>query len=239
MRAIEKVEQISTDFNEGNEPFDDVEFPEERLLDTLDLDTPEDRLRAVSLFSTLDYNRNAGQLVDKILELRDSRLLEPEYVADNPEQVREAFVDVAFRYKNRDADAWIENCSIITNEYHGLWSNLLLETGCDAPQLVKRLNKDGFLCIKGVKIAPMYARIINDNVFTLDNIWELEIPVDTHIRRLSKDLFNAPDKDDAWIRREWRGVSCSTDISPHIVDGALWHIGNKWNDWGEEYWKGL
>lgn len=23
------------------------------------------------------------------------------------------------------------------------------------------------------------------------------------------------------------------------VDGALWHIGNKWDDWGEDYWDSL
>lgn len=82
----------------------------------------------------------------------------------------------------------------------------------------------------------MYARIVNDNVAELTNMWHLEIPVDTHIRRLSKALFLQPEMSDDEIRVRWRHVAQSHDITRHVVDGALWHIGNKWDEWGEDYW---
>lgn len=236
--------RLEQDFKQGNGPFADVQFPEERLLDELLLDTDEDKLQAISLFATLDYNRDANQLVDKILEIRDSHLLDPEYVASNEARVREVFDDVAFRYRNRDADAWLKNCRIITEKYDGEWSNLVADVGFNAPTLVARLNSDGFSVLKGVKVAPMYARIISDDVVALDNLWELDIPVDTHIRRLSKDLFCSenevfrlgPEPSDDDIRGAWRVVAEKHDVDRAIVDGAMWHIGNQWDNWGENYW---
>lgn len=39
------------------------------------------------------------------------------------------------------------------------------------------------------------------------------------------------------IREKWREVRHSMDnISLHVVDGALWQIGN---NWGEQYWKNI
>lgn len=231
-----QLNQIESDFSEKNGPFNDVQFPEERLLETLTLDTDEAKLQAISLFATLDYNRDANQLVDKILELRDSNLFDPEYVSSNEEYVKEVFDDVAFRYRNRDASSWIKNCNIIKDKYDGKWVNLVGDVGFNAPTLVARLECDGFNVLKGVKVAPMYCRIISDEVIKLDNLWELDIPVDTHIRRLSKDLFNAPNASDDEIREEWRRIGSEYDINRHIVDGSLWHIGNKWDSWGKEYW---
>jgi N-glycosylase/DNA lyase len=112
-------------------------------------------------------------------------------------------------------------------------------------RLVNRLEADDFNCLKGVKIAPMYARIIDDEVCDLHNIWELDIPVDTHIRRLSRDLFNSENEffrvgkevNDDEIRFVWRELAKEHDISRHIVDGGLWLIGNNWDSWGKEYWE--
>ena len=233
--TIDTIQRIEQDFAENNAPFDDVEFPEERLLDEMLVESAESKLQVISLFATLDYNRDANQLVDKILELRDSNLLDPHFVVEKEEYVRSSFDEVAFRYKSRDADAWIKNCRILCEEYHGRWTELLLETGCDAPSLVEQLNDDDFNCLKGVKIAPMYARIINDDVCNLRRLWELDIPVDTHIRRLSKELFG-DEYDDDEIRELWYMHGVSNDIDRHVVDGALWHIGNQWDNWGEDYW---
>ena len=240
MDTIKAVTQIQHDFKNQQPPFDGIEFPEKRLLDELLLDGREDKLRAISLFATLDYNRNANQLVDKILEICDTNLLNPSYVAANQDRVAEVFEDISFRYSNRDANGWYTNCQIIADKYNGKWIELLLDTGLDAPRLVKQLNDDGFLYLKGKKIAPMYARIINDEVAPMDDVWELDIPVDTHIRRLSQDLFDSgEDMSDDMIRNEWRGLAIETDISRHIVDGALWQIGNNWESWGKEYWCSL
>lgn len=254
MNTKQAIRTIEEDFENGTGPFADTTFPEERLLSTMAERTAdgnvaslsmEDRLALVSAFATFDYNRDANQLVDNLLELheRNPSWFNARHVnyEGNEEILEELFADIGFRYPSRDAHAWFVNCEILTNDYHGKWSELILSTGCDARKLVMQLNADDFLCLKGVKIAPMYARIIDDEVCDLDGVWDLEIPVDTHIRRLSKDLFSdmhdPDDLTDDMIRDEWRGLAIETDISRHVVDGALWHIGNQWNEWGEDYWE--
>jgi hypothetical protein len=241
------VSRIESDFTQGEPPFDAVEFPEQRLLRELATDgddvwrlSAEDKLAAISLFSTLDYNRDANQLVDKILDAADHdglNIFNVHEVSASKNGVEYLFEDVPFRYKSRDAHAWHKNCSILVEKYNGRWHELLLDVGLDAVCLVNRLEADDFNCLKGVKIAPMYARIIDDEVCDLYNIWDLDIPVDTHIRRLSRDLFDSPEMDDDTIRAEWRCLAVETDISRHVVDGGLWHIGNKWDEWGEDYWQ--
>ena len=249
MNRINIVQEIERDFEEQRKPFDNVEFPEARLLnevadslheeETVSL-SMEDKLRLVSAFATFDYNRDANQLVDNLLELQERAPKKFDaWNVDGAKEIQYLFEDIGFRYPNRDGKAWAKNCRILRNNYHGRWADLLLSTGCDAPALVERLSDDDFNCLKGVKIAPMYARIIDEFVAPLSATWDLEIPVDTHIRRLSKDLFDAPDADDDYIRAEWRVLAVEADISRQVVDGGLWHIGNKWDEWGEDYWESL
>lgn len=243
MSIIEKIERIEHDFSKDNPPFDNVTFPEERLLQEMDekgyrMDR-ERQLRLVSMFSTFDYNRNANQLVDNIIELWEERrwVFNPYEVPQH--DLSSVLEEVGFRYPNRDAQSWAKNCNILKEKYGGMWAKLLIDVDGDAPSLIQQLEKDDFNCLKGAKIGPMYARIINDNIVPLSNVWELNIPVDTHIRQLSQDLFDDLEMDDNAIREEWRDLAAETDINRHIVDGALWHIGNKWQDWGEEYWKSI
>lgn len=250
MDAIEKIEQINDDFVNSNGPFADVTFPEERLLEEIKIEedgetwalTMEEKLAAVSLFATLDYNRDANQLVDKIVEAADHdtiNIFNPHEMERSKKSVEYLFEEVSFRYPQRDAHAWHKNCSILVEQYNGKWHELLLSVGCDAPTFVKQLNNDDFNCLKGVKIAPMYARIINDEVCPMSNLWNLDIPVDTHIRQLSNKLADGCLEDDDDIRAWWGVIGQQADIELHTVDGGLWMIGNNWDDWGEEYWDSL
>jgi len=251
MDALNAIEQIEQDFDERNEPFDDVVFPEERLLHEASVsagtnDEPlvlshEDTLRLVSMFSTFDYNRNANQLVDKILELqeREPKVFDAWKVPRLP--LDTLFDAVSLRYPNRDANAWSTNCRILREQYHGRWHELLLDTGLDAVTLVEQVRDDDFNCLTGVKIAPMYARIVSQEVAELDRLWDLDVAVDTHIRQLSKKLFEGADEDlsDDEIRDRWYFYAVQNDISRHVVDGALWQIGNNWDSWGQQYWEQL
>jgi len=151
MDTIQTIERIEQDFSEQNAPFDDVTFPEQRLLEEVSemrLDeseltslSMEDKLRLISMFATFDYNRDANQLVDKLLTLQRER---PEFF--DPWQVNTAgelnyiFEDIGFRYPSRDAQAWAKNCRILRNNYHGEWCELVLDVGCDAVALVERLK---------------------------------------------------------------------------------------------------
>jgi endonuclease III len=244
VKTIDAIRQIESDYRESTGPFSDVEFPERRLLRILEsrVDgglSAEGRLQAVSTFAMLDYNRNANQLTDKLLELheRQPSYFDPNQVPLSEKSVEQVLQEISFRYPSRDAHAICRNAEIVRNNYHGRWSDLVFDTNTNAETLVTRLQYDDFLYLKGAKIAPMYARIINDEVTELDKLWELNIPLDTHVRRLTKDLFDKPDASDEWIRHAWKNVADRHQIQRHIVDGAMWHIGNKWDEWGEEYWE--
>lgn len=242
--AVKKILKLETDFEEQSGHFSPDLFPENRLVSTIGEDRPlsmEDKMRLASAFCMLDYNRDANNLADNLIELyeRDRFMFSPYSVPDAEDRIASLFEEIGFRYPNRDAHAWVVNNGIVAETYHGMWTELVVSTRLDAPALVEQVRDDGFLCLKGVKIAPMYARIVSDTVVRLDNLWELDIPVDTHIRRLSKDLLEDDDLTDDEIRRAWHRLGEMIDINPHLVDGALWMIGNQWDDWGEEYWNSL
>jgi len=247
MDTIKAIKTIEQDFSEKNEPFDDVTFPEERLLSEIsvmvgDTDEPttlsmEDKLRLLSAFSTFDYNRDANQLVDNLLELQQkhSQLFDA-WNVNSKKAVEHTFEKIGFRYPSRDAHAWVKNCRILRQQYHGRWHELILDTGMDAEALIERLSNDDFNCLKGVKISPMYARFIDEYVADLDKLWELDIPVDTWVRKISKEIFQQDLTDDE-IREHWYMYAIQNDIDRSVVDGGLWQIGNNRDEWGAEYLK--
>jgi hypothetical protein len=242
MNAVTAVRQIEQDFTNRTRPFDDVQFPEERFLEEVSHSSLEDRARLVSAFATFDYNRNASQLVDNLIELYDRYhrvTFDPWSVTgsnSDEEWLQTEFEDIGFRYPNRDGRAWHKNCEILREQYSGKWTELYLTVGADAVELVEQIRDDGFLVLGGVKVAPMYARIIDNHVCRLSNVWELDIPVDTWIRKISQEIVDESMTDDE-IREWWRMTCSSTDVDRHIIDGALWLIGNNMNDWGEDYLK--
>lgn len=247
MNQLDVIQQIEHDFEQGNGPFADVEFPESRLVRELkvqagETDEPihfdmEERARIAAIFCTFDYNRDANQLVDNLVELheRDANLFDPWHVRSKGELAAH-FDDIGFRYTNRDANGWYKNCEILRNKYNGRVTELMLSVSSNAPALVEQLNEDDFLYVKGAKIAPMFARILNDEVAPLDGLWELDIPADTHIVTLTEKLTDTEMSADE-VRAWWQVIGEQGDISRHIVDGGIWQIGNNWDSWGEEYWE--
>jgi hypothetical protein len=199
----------------------------------------EERARIVAMFCTFDYNRDANQLVDKLLQLHDHAdgkgFFDPWHVGSKKE-LEYHFDKIGFRYPNRDAKGWAKNCEILKNKYNGRVTELMLSVSSNAPDLVEQLNDDDFLYLKGDKIAPMFARILNDEVASLNDMWMLDIPVDTHIHRLTEELTDTEMSADD-VRAWWGVVGEQADISLHVVDGGLWFIGNKWDDWGKQYWE--
>ncbi|AGM11509.1 endonuclease III [Halogranum tailed virus 1] len=236
--SMHKAERIYRDFSKERGPFEQMDFPEKRLLDAVGGNNEYEDAMLLTAFSTCDYNRDAMQLTDNLIELYEESgvyFAPKTYSKDGSEdELAEVLEGIGFRYPNRDAHALFVNYEIIADKY-GTIQNLLKGVNYDAPKLVYRLREDDFLCVKGKKIAPMYARFLSDYIHSLDRLWELDIPVDTHIRRLSHDMFHSDLSDDE-IRQRWRNIGHNTGVSPHVVDGALWLIGNNWDDWGENYW---
>ena len=233
------IRQIYSDFSNEQPPFSIKNFPERKLLQNISCSTSREKGFLLTLFCTLDYNRDAFQLADNIIELRNDHNfpLSEEVVYTDYEkgELESTFTEIGFRYPSRDAKGVLHNCELIVENY-GDTPSLLQDVGYSATSLVERLNSDNFLYLKGKKLAPFYARLVSEHIHPLSDVWELDIPVDTHIRRLSRDLFEEDLSDDE-IRSKWREYGDKLDISPAVVDGGLWLIGNNWGEWGEEYWE--
>jgi hypothetical protein len=236
------IQTIHTDFIQRKSPFnEDQQFPEDDLLNRIPHSSDEDTAFLLTFFCTLDYNRDAFQLVDNIVELYEEEdfPLQVTKFSDRYTQDRleELFGEIGFRYPSRDARGVMYNFEYFSDTYERI-TYFIDSVEFSAPQLVQALRDEELLYLKGKKLAPFYTRLLSVNVVALDNLWELDIPVDVHIRRLSKSLFeeSAEDLSDDQIRKIWRSKGHELDISPAVVDGALWLIGNNWGTWGETYW---
>jgi len=240
---MDKIDRLAHEFENEIGPFSADNFPEARLVEQFG---EEQRAEYLSAFCTWDYNRRVDQLVKNMIELAEiddgystDYFYPPDVVGVPEDEMQAVFQSIGFRYGSQDAAIWQDNCTIITNKFGGSWSNLHEASGYHAPTLVKLLRDHDFKYIKGKKLAPFYARVVNDYVTELDDVWKLPIPVDTHIRRLSRDLFDDEEMGDDKIRTRWREIGEERSVSPAMVDGALWQIGYSWDDWGENYWEGL
>ena len=239
------IRQIEQDFVEAEGPFSDKEelLPERAAMEQV---SNEDMVNFLSYGVSLDYNRSAGQLWDNCLELYEvddgygTNYFDPEDVVKlELEELRAVFKSIGFRYGNRDARGWMKNSQILVDEFNGSWAYLIEEAKVldGAPSIVELLNEHNFMFIKGKKLAPFYAKVVHENITSMKNIWELDIPVDVHIRRLTHKLASDDSLSDDEIRNLWQDLGRRENIEPMVVDGGLWIIGNQWDDWGDDYWE--
>lgn len=227
------VEQFEHDYQNRAGPFDHTDFPENRLYTAVMDDW---NVEVLTYFTMLDYNRSADQLVTNILTLfdRDTRFFDPTVVTELQEQALAAeMTSIGFRYPNRDAGIWMDNSRTFT-AIDGIRS-LYDRADYSAPGLVEELRELDVSFLQGDKLAPFYARIVDQYVIPLDDMHELPIPVDTHIRRLSKLLFG--DVSDNEIRDRWRSVADEIGQTSVSIDRYLWLIGYNWDEGGETYWQ--
>jgi hypothetical protein len=97
-----------------------------------------------------------------------------------------------------------------------------------------------FPSLGGMKVGPLWLRIIDDLVVDLDNIALIPIPVDVQIARVTNRLFGTDfDADEADDREEireiYREFCREHGYTDTKIDEPLWLIGENWDDGGEEY----
>lgn len=231
------LEKVQHDFANAEGPFANKEelLPERAVIEEVE---PEDHLRFLTYGVMLDYNRNAAQLWQNCAELykRESSYFNEYDVLDKDvSEMQDTFEDIGFRYHQRDAKGWYDNSRIVTEEF-GDWDSLLIDAEYDAETLATFIEDAGFKYLKGDKLKPFYCKVVHENIVELDNIWTLNIPVDVWVRKLTKEITQEDLSDDE-IRQYWRTRGREEKVDPMVVDGALWLIGNNWNQWGEEYFK--
>lgn len=233
----EAIKQMNADFTNNRAPFDAATLPEQAVLESI---RDEDRLRVLSYGVMLDYNRSADQLWSNILTLYNEygrEFFQPTFVAEETksEGLASIFDQIGFRYCNRDARAWVENSEILVEHFGGEWEYLVSAAEGDAVRLMEIIEENGFLYLKGDKLCPFYVKVVNMNVQELDNVWELPIPVDVHVRRLTHDLAGEELSDDE-IRTLWKQRGEEDDVNIMTADTGLWIIGNQWDNFGKQYW---
>lgn len=239
MSDVQAISQLSEDFSEGRQPFSEAELPEKWALAQVDDASYE--LAVLSYGVMLDYNRNAKQLWENIVELyqHDRSYFRPDAVVDKSvSDMQHLFEDIGFRYHHRDAEGWHDNSRILVSNHNGNWWSLLEHGDFDALRLKRVIETEGFKYLKGAKLCPFYLKVVDANITSLERVWELSIPVDTHIRRLTQELAGASLTDDE-IRAYWREVGQEHDVDAMAADTALWLIGNNWDSWGQRYWEGI
>lgn len=243
------VKSVITAFREQKEPFETARFPEQTVLDHA---PEEDHLAILSYGASLDYNRDATRMWQNIAELyaRCPDWFEPEEAATaSLTEMEDVFKDIGIRYYNRDAKSWHENSATIAERF-GSWDGLVETANHDAPTMVETLREQNIKYLQGTKIAPFYVTIVHDFVHELDRVWEVDVPVDVHVRKLSTALFDSEysavagytrnthhdPMDDDKIRALWSKLGDESDITPWSIDGALWLIGANWTEWGQDFW---
>lgn len=234
------IETFEDDYENEVGPFDPSAFPEARVCSSV---SNGDMAEVLTYLVMLDYNRSADQLVDNILALYDDdqQWFYPHVVrAADPEDVADVFTDIGFRYPNRDATAWVENSETIADRFGGI-GDMLMTAEYSAPKLVELLRDHEIKYLQGKKLAPFYSRVMHQHVVPLHDTHELPIPVDTHIRRLTTELFKQQGRlqrkpTDDEIREFWTEHSAKANTEALTVDRYLWLIGYNWNEGGEDYW---
>lgn len=236
---MEAIQRLNDDFEAQRGPFADATLPEQEALASI---RDEDTLCVLAAGVQLDYNRSADQLWENILTLYHEygrHFFQPEAASEmNVERLSETFADIGFRYCNRDAKAWQRNAEILVDEFGGTWHGLLESAQYDALRLSEQIEESGFLYLKGDKICPFFLKVVDMNVHELENVWELPVPVDIHIRRLTQELAGEELSDDE-IRAFWKQKGEDNDINVMTADTCLWIIGNQWSNWGKEYWNSI
>jgi len=227
------IETFERDYCDRRGPFDPTDFPESRVCTAVD---DRDMAEVLTYLVMLDYNRSADQLVENVLTLYedDQQWFDPNEVRYmDSDDVADVFSDIGFRYSNRDSTAWVENSEIIADRFGGV-GDMLMAADYSAPELVQLVRDHEIKYLQGAKLSPFYARVMHQHVVPLEDTHKLPIPVDTHIRRLSKKLFG--DISDDEIRERWTEASAKAGTDALTVDRYLWLIGYNWDEGGEDYW---
>lgn len=230
---VQAIQTIEQDFIGQNGPFADATLPEAEAIEQTCAPITE----FLTLGVTLDYNRDATRLWANMVELsvREPNMFHAHDVAEmDLSEMQALFADIGFRYPNRDAKAWYDNCQVIVEKFNGSWSDFIRTSGYDAVKLAEVIQYHGIKYLQGDKLCPFYVKIVDAHIHDLENVWQLDIPVDVHIRRLTQRFVGKEISDDE-IRTFWHEYGRENDISAMTVDTALWLIGNNWDDWGEDY----
>ena len=153
---------------------------------------------------------------------------------------------------NRDPEWWYRTADTLYKHWNGSPQQLLANptqapsgsppAAYDAPTIVDAITTHDFPGLSGLKIRPLWLRLMHEEVHELKRIEEIPIPVDFHIVSISNRLrgpgyqFEVGDSTDRkTLRHYWQHVAGKIDVPPVILDKPLWLLHKYWDNEGEQY----
>lgn len=238
--------QVYDDYVNTVDPFREEMLPEHLVRGGFGSD------RNYSLFLTLvaSIDKRKETMGENGLWKEAKRLWNEEQWIYEPEQVvaereYEELIDLfsedhleQFNYYE-DPHVWYLNSLTLYRDFDSNPMNLLEETGYNAPELLKFVRSDDysdrFHSITGDKVGPLWVRLLDEEIHELEDIHEIDIPVDSRIQSITKTLMSE-DYTKAEARNEWRDICDKTGLVPVRMDQPLWLI-DKFIDDGDAYFE--
>jgi len=233
--------------------FDAVGLPEKPVIEQISkhkLFNERDLVNYLTLTVVVNYNKEtsgpAGIWATTWGLLKyNSWLFRPEEVVERErEAVRTIFKnepimnldDPDIYYDDPDVTIWAKNAESLAEDYNSDARELLKSYEYDAVQLQKEIDKTKkFPFLGGNKINPLWLRLMHEEIHELERIDEISIPVDRHIRTITRQLQQNRSSNDEEIRAYWDRICDDTELIPVRLDQPLWILGKYWNSIGKSY----
>lgn len=233
------------DYQSVTPPFESRHLPVKKVVG--DLKTPRERSIFLTLVAAVNYRKETAgpaglwKTMKQIWE-QYHWVFEPETLVKGIPYER--LIDLFEKYSIlawRDPHIWFRNALTFHRGYGGDPRVLFVEHSWNAVNTLQYMhdNGEGFPYLKGPKISSLWLRLIHEEVHELNAIEEIGIPVDKHIRALTKRIaaFARPASQvaDRDIQQKWAEVCREIGTYPVRLDQPLWLVEKNWTDWGELY----
>lgn len=141
---------------------------------------------------------------------------------------------------SRDSDWWYRAAKTLYREFDSDPRVLLQTCDYDTESVRSTIEQYDFPGLSGQKVRALWLRLMNDEVHPLDNIAEVDIPVDFHIVDITGKLrgtaFDSRDEaDKAEVRKLWSVICDQYELTPVHVDIPIWLLNKYWDSGGKEY----
>lgn len=239
------AEAILEDYESITDPFQPQHLPEKKVID--DVGDERDRTLFLTFVAAVDYQKEtAGE--NGLWQVM-KRLWDEVHWPFEPAEVVEIhqyqeLVDLLEQRPImawRDPHIWFRNALTLHRRFDDDPRQLFERHDWSAIDTLSSMRETGrdFPYLKGDKISSLWLRLIHEEVHPLTDIEEVEIPVDSRIRELTKRLVHfeesTDDLSDGDLRKRWGEISQEIGTYPVRLDQPLWLIEKNWEDWGRLY----
>lgn len=239
LKAFKIGERLFHLFYERKGLFDGYQMPEYILPRNLKEGTKEHALYLTYVIS-IDYMTGAEKLWKnsrRAYELYPERFTPQQILKVSPKSVETFVKRLGARFYSNAANIWVGISRMLNDSYDGD-PRKITKDPLEIEAVKKRLQD--FPSLRGPKLSNFYIRAMGEKgLFKLQNLNELDIPVDKQVARftiytgvltLLSDQFvgcaqEKPLRD--YIEEAWRNAAKKLGTAPWKLDEPIWTIGSK------------